>query len=54
MTPIEFRKLSVAQKLEVRMDRYCDGNWAAKNPGLRNLVTVDQMIRFRRKCDREV
>ena len=53
MTPIEFRKLSVAQKLALRMDRYCDGNWGAKNSGLRNLVTVDQMMRFRRKCDRE-
>jgi len=53
MTITDFQKLPVAQKLALRMERYCDGNWAAKNPGLRNLVTVDQMIRFRRKCDRE-
>lgn len=53
MTYAEYKKLSVTQQLALRMERYCDGNWGAKNPGLRNLVTVDQMIRFRRKCDRE-
>lgn len=53
MTNTEFQKLSVAQKLALRIERYCDRNWAAKNPGFRNLVSVKQMIRLRRKCDRE-
>lgn len=53
MTVTDYQRLSVAQKLAFRMERYCDGNWGAKNPGLRKLVTVDQMMRCRRKCDRE-
>lgn len=51
MTASEFRNLPQGERLRLRLDRYCDGNWAAKNPGLRDLVTVDQAMKLRRKID---
>lgn len=51
MTASEFRDLSPWERVHLRLERYCDGNWAAKNPGLRGLLTVAQAMRMRRLCD---
>ena len=51
MTVMEFRRFSTAEQACLRLERYCDGNWAARYTGLRELLTVAQAMKLRRLCD---
>lgn len=51
MTTADYRHLTEQQRICLRLDRFCDGNWAARFPGLRDLVTVSKARKMRRICD---
>ena len=54
MVPSEYSRLSQLEKDLVRLDKLCDGNFAAKYPELRRYMTIGQAIRIRKKGDKNV